>query len=106
MLIDFNVGAFRLQFQHAFKTALMDGWGMMIAWPMNFEWVANRSLGGKKVCRLGFSINGGAGIFLIGEDVLENLRHLDVENPMVDQDDSNQRLHHDDYRRRQMSIGR
>ena len=40
---------------------------------MDLERVANGSLGGREICRLCFSIDGGVGIFLIGEDVLNRL---------------------------------
>jgi len=40
---------------------------------VDLERVANRSLGGKEICGLCFSIDGGTGIFLIGENILDSL---------------------------------
>ncbi len=38
---------------------------------MDLERVTNRSLGGRELCRLCFSIDGGTGILLVGKDVLD-----------------------------------
>jgi len=70
VLIDLNVGAFRLEFLHALETSLMDDWGVMVSRSMDFERVAHHSLGGWELCRLYFSVQRGTGILLIGEDVL------------------------------------
>jgi len=40
---------------------------------VDLERVANRSLGGREICGLCFSIDGGTGIFLIGENILDRL---------------------------------
>jgi len=40
---------------------------------MDLERVTNRSLGGREICRLCFSIDGGAGILLVGENIFDRL---------------------------------
>lgn len=71
VLIDLDIGAFCLQFLYALETALMDDWGVMVSRSMDFERVAHHSLGGWEIFSLCFPVDGGAGIFLVGENIFD-----------------------------------